>query len=130
MTFGSVDLTGSTVSFTEDASGRVQLGLDTNDGTHLNAFARNTRLGNRFVLFGSRDEAEGFSQFPDSEFSSSTTDRKRGYEVVNVGGKYAYDFTDAARFSAMYQHSDVRLDNLRPARSSASRSPTTRYSRG
>jgi hypothetical protein len=40
--------------------------------------------------------------------------------VVNVGGKYAYDFTNAARFSAIYQHGDVRLDNLRPARSSAS----------
>ena len=109
-----------TKTFTEDASGRVQLGLDTNEGTHLSAFTRNSGLGNRFVLFGSRDEAEGFRQFPEDEFSSSTTDRERGYEVVNVGGKYAYDFTDAARFSAMYQHSDVRLDNLRPARSSAS----------
>ena len=108
-----------TKAFTENASGRVQIGADTNEGTHLSAFTRNTRLGNRFVLFGSRDEAEGFAQFPDSEFSSSTTDRERGYEVVNVGGKYAYDFTDAARFSTMYQHSNVTLDNLRPARSSA-----------
>ncbi len=72
------------------------------------------------MLFGSRDEADGFAQFPDAEFSSSTTDRERSYDVVNVGGKYAYDFSDAARFSAMYQHSDVRLDSLRPARSSAS----------
>jgi vitamin B12 transporter len=109
-----------TKTFTEDASGRVQLGLDTNEGSHLTAFTRNSGSGNRFVLFGSRDDAEGFAQFPADEFSSSTTDRERSYEVVNVGGKYAYDFTDAARFSALYQHSDVKLDSLRPARSSAS----------
>jgi outer membrane cobalamin receptor len=109
-----------TKAFTEDGSGRAQLGLDTNEGTHLSGFTRNSSSGNRFVLFGSRDEADGFAQFPVDEFSSSTTDRERSYEVVNVGGKYAYDFSDAARFSALYQHSDVRLDNLRPARSSAS----------
>jgi vitamin B12 transporter len=109
-----------TKTFTEDTSGRVQLGLDTNEGSHLSAFTRNSNSGNRFVLFGSRDDADGFSQFPEDEFSSSTTDRERSYEVVNVGGKYAYDFTDAARFSALYQHSDVKLDSLRPARSSAS----------
>lgn len=108
-----------TKSFTEDGSGRVQLGLDTNEGNHLNAFTRGTNSGNRFVLFGSRDEADGFTSFPEDEFSSSTTDRNRSYDVVNVGGKYAYDFTDTARFSAMYQHSNVTVDSLRPARSSA-----------
>jgi vitamin B12 transporter len=108
-----------TKAFTEDGSGRGQLGLDTNEGTHLSGFTRNSSAGNKFVLFGSRDKAEGFQQFPDSEFSSSTTDRERSYDVVNVGGKYAYDFSDAARFSALYQHSNVQLDSLRPARSSA-----------
>jgi vitamin B12 transporter len=55
-----------TKAFTEGASGRVQLGADTNEGSHLSAFARNTRAGNRFVLFGSRDEADGFAQFPET----------------------------------------------------------------
>jgi vitamin B12 transporter len=39
--------------------------------------------------------------------------------VLTFGGKYAYDFSPQARFSAMYQRSDVELDNLRPGRSSA-----------
>lgn len=109
-----------TKAFTEDVSGRGQVGFDTNEGTHLSAFSRSSRSGNRFVLFGSRDHAEGFEQFPATEFSASTTDRQRSYEVVNAGGKYAYEFSEAARFSAMYQHSNVQLDSLRPARSSAS----------
>ena len=42
--------------------------------------------------------------------------------MLTVGGKYAYDFSQALRFSTMYQLSDVTLDLLRPARSSATQS--------
>jgi len=108
-----------TKSFTEVSNGRLQGGFDTNDGTHVNAFARTSVNGNKFVVYASKDEADGFSAFPTDQYAASTTDRLRGYDVATFGGKYAYDFGNALRFSAMYQRSDVDLDNLRPARSSA-----------
>jgi len=109
-----------TKSFTDNTSGRLQTGFDTNKGGHVSGFARDTHSGNRFVLFGSKDKATGFRSFPSNEYQPSTTDRNRGYDAQMIGGKYAYDFTEAARFSAMYQLNDVTLDNLRPARSSTS----------
>jgi len=107
-----------TKSFTDSAGGSAQAAFDTNEGRHFNAFARNAVGGNRFVVYGSTDNATGFQSFPSAEFSPSTTDRNRSYDVLTLGGKYAYDFSTAARLSAMYQRSDVQLDNLRPARSS------------
>jgi vitamin B12 transporter len=108
-----------TKAFTDDPSGKVQGAVDTNEGRHFNAFARDTRGGHRFVLYGSSDQADGFQSFPAAEFQPSTSDRSRSYDVRSFGGKYAYDFSNA-RLSAMYQRSDVELDSLRPARSSAS----------
>jgi vitamin B12 transporter len=109
-----------TKSFTDATNGGAQAAFDTNEGKHANAFVRSSRNGNRVVLYASTDNAKGFQSFPLSEFSTSTTDRNRGYDVDTFGAKYAYDFSDSARLSAMYQRSGVRLDNLRPARSSAS----------
>jgi outer membrane cobalamin receptor len=108
-----------TKSFTETASGRLQTSFDTNKGRHFNMFARDSGRGGRFVFFGSSDIADGYRSFPEGEFSASTTDRNRSYDVLLFGGKYAYEFTPALRFSASYQRSGVSLDNLRPARSSA-----------
>lgn len=108
-----------TKAFSENPDGRVQAGFDNNDGKHVNLFARNTFAGHRLVGYGSSDRAEGFQSFPTAEFAPSTTDRRRGYEVLTVGGKYAYDFSDELRLSAIYQRSDVTVDNLRPGRSSA-----------
>jgi len=108
-----------TKAFSENADGRVQLGFDQHDGTHVNVLARDTvGVGHRFVLYGSSDRAEGFRSFPASQYQPSVVDRRRGYEVLNAGGKYAYDLSQQLRLSAMYQLSDVRLDNLRPGRSS------------
>jgi outer membrane cobalamin receptor len=107
-----------TKSFTEAANGTLQAAFDTNEGRHLNAFTRAAAGGNRFVLYASTDNAKGFQSFPSTEFSTSTTDRNRSYDVLTVGAKYAYDFSAAARLSAMYQGSGVQLDNLRPTRSS------------
>ena len=108
-----------TKAFSENASGRVQSGFDTNKGGHISGFARDARRRHRFVLYGSKDEAEGFRSFPEGEYDPSTTDRRRSYDVLNAGGKYAYDLTPALRFSSMYQVSHVEVDSLRPARSSA-----------
>ncbi len=108
-----------TKSFTEVANGRLQGGIDSNDGEHVNLFARASRNGNRFVVYASKDRADGFRNFPVDQYTPSTTDRLRSYNVATLGAKYAYDFGTAIRLSGMYQHSDVELDNLRPARSSA-----------
>jgi len=107
-----------TKSFTDATNGDAQLALDTNEGKHANAFIRTGKNGNRFVLYGSTDNAKGFQSFPSTEFSTSTTDRNRSYDVATFGAKYAYDFSNAARVSAMYQRSGVQLDNLRPSRAS------------
>ena len=109
-----------TKSFTDAANGNVQGAFDTNRGGHASAFGRNAIGGNRFVAYASTDNAKGYRTFPSSEFSASTTDRNRSYDVLTFGGKYGFDFSPAARLSAMYQRSDVQLDNLRPARSSLS----------
>ncbi len=109
-----------TKAFTDDANGRVLSGFDTNKGGHVNLFARDTQNGHRFVVYGSKDQATGFRAWPETEIQPSTTDRRRSYDVLTFGGKYAYDFSQALRLSTMYQMSDVTLDLLRPARSSAS----------
>ncbi len=57
-----------TKAFTDDGSGRVQTGFDTNQGGHVNLFARDARSGHRFVLYGSKDQADGFHSFPANEF--------------------------------------------------------------
>jgi vitamin B12 transporter len=109
-----------TKAFSEERDGRVQAGFDNNDGKHVNVFARDTvGDGHRFVLYGSSDRADGYQSFPTAEYAASTTDRQRGYEVLNAGGKYAFDFSEQLRVSGLYQLSDVKVDFLRPGRSSA-----------
>lgn len=108
-----------TKSFTEVTNGRFQGGLDSNSGAHASLFARTSSHGNKFVVYASKDQADGFRNFPADQYAQSTSDRLRGYDVATFGGKYAYDFGTAVRVSGMYQRSDVEVDNLRPARSSS-----------
>jgi vitamin B12 transporter len=109
-----------TKAFAETTNGQVQGGFDTNRGGHGSFFTRHAARGHKFVLFTSKDQAQGYQNFPDSQYQASATDRRRSYDVFSVGGKYAYDFSKTARLSAGYQTNRVTLDNLRPARSSAS----------
>jgi outer membrane cobalamin receptor len=103
-----------TKAFTDTPDGAVGIGADTNDGKHFNGYFRNAIGGHQFVLYGSSDEADGFRPFRNSDIQSSSTDRERGYDVQNYGVKYAYDFTEAARLSTMYQHTDAELDHAQP----------------
>jgi len=107
-----------TKAFTDDTNGAIRTGFHTNRGGLINAFARGSGNGHRYVLYGSKDEARGFNSFPDGEYSPTTTDRHRSYDVNTFGAKYAYDFGRMVRLSTMYQISDVKVDTLRPARSS------------
>ena len=110
-----------TRAFSADADGVLQAGGHSNAGGFASGLFRASARGNRFVLYGSTDVAKGYQPFPDAQYQPSTTDRNRGYQVHTFGGKYAYDFSPRLRVSAAYQLTDAaRLDNLQPARSSAS----------
>jgi vitamin B12 transporter len=112
-----------TRGFSDRTNGNVQGGGNTNGGGFVSGLVRGSADGNRFVLFGSTDDATGYEQFPASQYQPSASDRERSYNVHTFGGKYAYDFSPRVRFSATYQFIDAaRLDNLQPARSGASQS--------
>ncbi len=103
-----------TKSFSGEPAGSLNLGLDENDGQHLSADYR-TGFGNhQIALFASLDESDGFHQVAESDYQPSATDRDRGYDVMNIGLKYAYDFTDKSRLSLMYERTDADVDFLRP----------------
>lgn len=108
-----------TKDFSETPDGRVSVAVDTNSGRHVDGYFRDTIGGHRFVVYGTADKSEGYQPFPDEDYQPSATDRNRGYEVLTIGGKYAYDFSQALRVSVNYQHTDAELDFARPARTSA-----------
>ncbi|MGB7220014.1 MAG: TonB-dependent receptor [Vicinamibacterales bacterium] len=103
-----------TKGFSDAANAQLQTGFNTNRGRSISVLGRDSRAGHRFVVYGSSDQADGFQLFPTADLQPSATDRRRSYDVVTFGGKYAYDFTPALRFSTSYQFSDVSLDLLRP----------------
>jgi vitamin B12 transporter len=102
-----------TKQFTQDPNGHVSAGFDTNGGRHLDGFFSDTLGGHRFVVYGSSDKSDGFQPFPDEDYPPEATNRSRAYDVLTLGGKYAYDFSEALRFSASYQHTDAKLDFAR-----------------
>ena len=97
-----------TKGFSDRTRANANIGYDTNEGYHINGDISDTLAGHKFVVFGSKDTAKGYRPFPLADYQPSATDRNRGYDVLSL------------RFSASYQRNDVKLDNLRPARSSAS----------
>lgn len=99
-----------TKAFTGETDGAVEAGYDTNEGYHFNGYVRDGFGDHYFVGFASYDEADGFQPFDDEDYQPSATDRSRGYKVVSVGGKYAFEPSDAFRLSASYQHVDGRVD--------------------
>jgi vitamin B12 transporter len=102
-----------TRGFTSQSDGQVEIGYDTNEGYHLNGYARGGVGDHYFVGYISHDQAEGFQPFRDEDLQPTALDRKRGYRVTTLGGKYAFEPSDAFRLSASYQHTDARLDYAR-----------------
>jgi outer membrane cobalamin receptor len=112
-----------TKAFSERRNVLLQGGGNTNAGGFASGLARGSVNDNRFVIYGSSDDAKGFELFPESQYQPSTTDRNRSYNVHTFGGKYAYDFSPALRATASYQFTNAaRLDNLQAARSSTRQS--------
>lgn len=99
-----------TKAFTGETDGAVEAGYDTNEGYHLNGYVRDGWGDHYVVGFASYDEADGFQPFLTADYQPSATDRERGYKVVTVGGKYAFEPSEAFRLSASYQHIDGRVD--------------------
>lgn len=93
-----------------EPDGQIEVGYDTNEGYHLNGFVRDGVGDHSFVAFMSHDQAEGFQPFRDEDTQPSAIDRRRGYKVTTLGGKYAYEPSEAFRLSASYQHTNATLD--------------------
>lgn len=103
-----------TKPFSNELGGSVALGTDTLGGRHLDALVRDGFHGHQVVIYGSSDHSTGFQPFRDQDYQPSSTDRHRSYDVLTLGGKYAYQIRDDLRVSALYQHTDGRLDYALP----------------
>jgi vitamin B12 transporter len=108
-----------TRGFTDDFDGQVNGSVDSRMGTNLDGYVRGSIGKHRFVVYASRNEAEGYR--PYSVMQPSASDQKYGYNLWSLGGKYQYDLTDGLQFNAQYQHTKADLDNLTPTRINRSR---------
>lgn len=116
--FGTQAVAGAinivTRPFTDELTGRLQAGANTNRGITLNGYASGAAGGARFVAYASHDEGRGYQPFPDADYQASGTDRHRGYRLDSVGAKLAYHVGDDLRVSASYQHTEGFVDSIRP----------------
>jgi outer membrane cobalamin receptor len=116
--FGTQAVAGAvnivTKGFSGSPDGAMSLGGDTNGGRHLDAYFRTSIHDHRFVVYGSGDQSSGYQPFRDQDYQPSATSRRRRYEVLTLGVKYGYDFRPDLRLSALYQHTDARLDFAQP----------------
>jgi outer membrane cobalamin receptor len=103
-----------TKSFTDYPDGSITLGGDTNNGKQVQGYFRDTVGSNHFVVYALHDESPGIRPFPDADYQPSGTDRHRSFKVTTVGGKYAYDFTDAWTLNISYLHTNANLDFEQP----------------
>jgi len=101
-----------TRGFTDDFNGQVNGSVDSRAGTNLDGYARGSIGNSKFVVYGSRNYADGYRAY--SVTQPSATDIDRGYRLWSVGGKYQYDFSSDLRLNLQYQHTQAKLDNLSP----------------
>ncbi len=99
-----------TKAFSDTPDGALSVAVDTINDHHFDGYARDSIGKSQFVVYGSADKSIGFQPFRDQDYQPSTTDRRRAFEVLTIGGKYAYNFTDRIRLSLSEQHTDGRLD--------------------
>jgi len=103
-----------TREFTDELSGRLQVGGNTNDAVSASGYVTGSAGRQHLLAFASHDEAKGYRVFRDSEYEPSGTDRHRGYRMTSVGGKYAFDVSDDVRFTASYTHNQGYAELPRP----------------
>ena len=103
-----------TKSFQNEADGAIGTGLNTNDGYNVNGYFRGGNNQQQFVVYASKDEADGYQPYRDQDFQPSATDRDRSYDVSMAGIKYGINLSDNASISLQYQRTDNELDFARP----------------
>lgn len=94
--------------FTEEWKGAVSAGLDSNDGSHLNGSVGGGVGRHRVVLWGSRDQSDGYELY--DAYQPNTDLKNRTYDVRSLGLKYGYAFTDDLHLTAQYILTDAKLD--------------------
>jgi vitamin B12 transporter len=103
-----------TKSFQQETDGAVGTSLNSNNGYSVNGYFRGGNDQHQFVVYASKDEADGYQPYRDSDFQPSATDRDRSYDV-NMGGlKYGLALSDNAELSVQYQRTENELDYARP----------------
>jgi len=105
-----------TKSLQEEPDGEAGGGINTNEGYSAHTYYRGSGGPHRFLLYASKDEADGFRPYRDEDIQPSATDRERGYDVLVGGLKYGVDIGNSASLTLQYQHTDNELDYARPAR--------------
>jgi outer membrane cobalamin receptor len=105
-----------TKSFSDTPQGSVTIAGDTNDSWHGDGVFSTAFGAHHIVLYASKDDTSGYQAFRDEDYQPSSTHRKRQYEVLSYGAKYGIDFTEAARLSASWFHTDADLDYALPYR--------------
>lgn len=103
-----------TKSFQNEADGAIGTGVNTNDGYNVNGYFRGGNNQQQYVIYASKDEADGYQPYRDQAFQPSATDRDRSYDVSMVGIKYGVNLSDNASVSLQYQRTDNELDFARP----------------
>ncbi len=101
-----------TRGFSEETRGALSLGLDANDGVHLNGYVSGSIGGHKLVAWASKDETDGYRIY--DVYQPSAVLRDRGYDVTSFGVKYGYDFTDELRLSIQAIHTEAALDYPNP----------------
>ncbi|MFC0205716.1 TonB-dependent receptor plug domain-containing protein [Novosphingobium soli] len=108
-----------TRSFADTFGGQVNAQVDSRAGTNVDGWVRGSAGRHRFVAWASHNRSEGYR--PYSHLEPSATDRRYGYDLWSVGGKYQFDFGSDLLLNAQYQHTEADLDNLSPTRIRESR---------
>jgi vitamin B12 transporter len=104
-----------TKSFSQKPVGSISIGADENDALHVNFDYRTSIGAHKFVVYASKDDADGFQPFATQEYQPSGTDRQRSYDVFTAGIKYSYSFSDNSRLTFHYHRTDNEVDWAAPA---------------
>jgi outer membrane cobalamin receptor len=99
-----------TRGFSDTPDGRIMLGGGTNENVDASGYYRGALGDNKFVAFASYDRAQGYKTY--DILQPSAIDRHRGYEMLSLGGKYGYQFSNDLAFSASWQHNQGDVDDL------------------
>lgn len=94
--------------FSEALSGSVSVGIDTNDGAHLNGAISDSFGKHRFVAWASSDQSDGYEIF--DVYQPHIDQKKRGYDVLSGGLKYGYAFRDDLSLTLQYIRTQAALD--------------------